>query len=172
MRALTLLTDLYRHMAWADALVLTNVMENPEVERDQYLLLKLRHLHSVQRIFLDVWVGQSIEPKVADELDLAELVAFARETYEGAIRFLVSRTSTSLQDVIELPWSKTAAEKLGFDVAEHSFADTFVQVPSHSSYHRGQICARLRELGIEPPMTDYIAWIWRHKPEAEWPEES
>jgi uncharacterized damage-inducible protein DinB len=39
----------------------------------------------------------------------------------------------------------------------------------HSTYHRGQVNARLRELGIEPPLTDYIAWIWFGRPEAEWP---
>jgi hypothetical protein len=27
--------------------------------------------------------------------------------------------------------------------------------------------ARLRELGAEPPLTDFIAWIWFGKPQAE-----
>ncbi|ACF10784.1 DinB family protein [Chlorobaculum parvum NCIB 8327] len=170
MSALTLLTDMYRHMAWADALVLTTVMQKPEAEGDEYLLAKLRHLHATQRVFLDVWTGRPIDPRVADELDVRALAAFAREVHDGAMQFLASQTSTGLQSVIELPWSKTATKKLGFDVAEHTLADTLVQVPLHSSSHRGQVSARLRELGIDPPMTDYIAWIWRQKPEASWPE--
>jgi len=74
-----------------------------------------------------------------------------------------------MERVIELPWSAIASEKLGFRVADHTVADALVQVPEHSAYHRGQVCSRLRELGIDPPMTDYIAWIWRHKPEPSWP---
>ncbi|NTW75253.1 MAG: hypothetical protein HGB29_10375 [Chlorobiaceae bacterium] len=31
--------------------------------------------------------------------------------------------------------------------------------------------ARLRELGIEPPMTDFIAWVWAQKPAAAWSAE-
>ena len=88
------------------------------------------------------------------------------------MQFLTSQTSKTLQTPVELPWSQTASEKLGFEVAANTLADTLVQVSSHSCYHRGQISARLRELGIDPPMTDYIAWTWRHKPEVSWPEAS
>jgi len=171
MSALTLLTDLYRHMGWADALMLTTVMENPEAAKDELVLAKLRHLHATQRIFLDVWNDRPIDPKAADKLDLPALAAFAREAHSGIVQFLTSQTSKTLKTPLELPWSKTASEKLGFEVAANTLADTLVQVSSHSCYHRGQISARLRELGIEPPMTDYIAWTWRHKPEALWPGE-
>jgi hypothetical protein len=27
---------------------------------------------------------------------------------------------------------------------------------------------RLRELGVEPPLSDFIAWIWMDRPEADW----
>ena len=35
---------------------------------------------------------------------------------------------------------------------------------SHSTYHRGQVNARLREIGAEPPLVDYIAWLWFDRP--------
>jgi uncharacterized damage-inducible protein DinB len=38
----------------------------------------------------------------------------------------------------------------------------------HSSYHRGQVAQRLRELGEEPPLSDFIAWIWMDRPGADW----
>ncbi len=44
-----------------------------------------------------------------------------------------------------------------------------VQVAMHSTHHRGQVAARLRELGVEPPMVDFIVWVWIGKPAAEWP---
>ncbi len=39
----------------------------------------------------------------------------------------------------------------------------------HSTHHRGQVAARLRELGGEPPLVDFIAWLWWKRPEPEWP---
>ena len=32
-------------------------------------------------------------------------------------------------------------------------------VVNHSTYHRGQIAAKLKRLGIEPPMTDLVWWV-------------
>ena len=43
-----------------------------------------------------------------------------------------------------------------------------LQIPLHSLYHRGQVNARLREVGGEPPTVDYIAWMWLGRPAAEW----
>lgn len=169
MDALSLLIDQFRHMAWADALVFSTITGKAGVERDDYILAKLRHLHAVQSIFLDVWLARPLNPRVTDSLDLRDLASFAREVHAGSMRFLETLTPVELECVIELPWSKMATEKLGFTVAEHSLDETLVQVPEHSAYHRGQIAARLRELGVDPPMTDYIAWIWRHKPDAAWP---
>jgi uncharacterized damage-inducible protein DinB len=170
MDSLTLLADMFRHMAWADAMVLSTITGKPEAAgTDAYILSKLRHLHMVQMVFLDVLNGVPFNPGVADGLDTNALAVFAREVHTGLMRHLESLSPEVMDRVIELPWSAIASEKLGFRVADHSVSDALVQVPEHSAYHRGQVCARLRELGIDPPMTDYIAWIWRHKPEPLWP---
>ena len=63
-----------------------------------------------------------------------------------------------------MPWAK----RFRADAAATRMRDTLLQVPMHSTYHRGQVNARLRELGAEPPLTDYIAWIWIGRPRAEW----
>jgi uncharacterized damage-inducible protein DinB len=46
--------------------------------------------------------------------------------------------------------------------------ETMRQVASRSTYHRGQVNARLRELDGEPPLVDYIAWIWFGRPAPDW----
>ena len=38
----------------------------------------------------------------------------------------------------------------------------------HSHYHRGQNATRFRELGGEPPMTDFIVWLRDGQPAARW----
>ncbi len=50
-----------------------------------------------------------------------------------------------------------------------SLGQTLLQVTAHSSYHRGQVNVRLRELGVDPPMTDFIVWVWGRKPSPAWP---
>ena len=38
-------------------------------------------------------------------------------------------------------------------------ADVLHHVLLHAHYHRGQAAAALREHGVAPPWTDYIAWV-------------
>jgi uncharacterized damage-inducible protein DinB len=68
-----------------------------------------------------------------------------------------------------LPWMDMVSAQLGRTLVVPTLAETLLQVPMHSMHHRGQINARLRELGNEPPLVDFIAWIWLGKPAAEWP---
>ena len=43
-----------------------------------------------------------------------------------------------------------------------------MQAAMHSHYHRGQNATRLRELGGVPPMTDFIVWLHKGQPAANW----
>jgi uncharacterized damage-inducible protein DinB len=47
-------------------------------------------------------------------------------------------------------------------------AEALTQCVMHSQHHRGQNAARLRELGGEPPTTDYIVWLWKGRPAPAW----
>jgi uncharacterized damage-inducible protein DinB len=66
-----------------------------------------------------------------------------------------------------LPWSSMVEKRLGRPPGITTIGETALQVALHSTYHRGQVNARLRELGGEPPLVDYIAWLWQGKPSAE-----
>jgi len=41
---------------------------------------------------------------------------------------------------------------------------------SRGPRHRGQVAARLREIGGEPPLVDFIAWVRLGRPEPVWPD--
>ena len=43
-----------------------------------------------------------------------------------------------------------------------------MQVFSYTTYHRGQVATRERELGGEPPLVDFSDWVWAGKPVPEW----
>lgn len=167
MDASDLLRDLLQHMEWADATVFAAL--TPEAGQDPALLARLRHLHLVQNVFLDVWQQRPIDPHGTDGFDAAGLAAFARDLHPRLQAFHAGLTGADLDREVRLPWAAQVSRGLGFEIAAPSLGQTLLQVAAHSGYHRGQVNARLRELGLQPPMTDYIAWVWGRKPAPPWP---
>ena len=168
MNTLDLLRDLFRHMEWADAVVWRAVLPSSPALTDSVIKEKLHHLHMVQRAFLNVWRDVPHSRNDGSELSVEELAAWARDYYAPLSKYLESLTESRLDQPITLPWAKRFATELGGDPAVPSLGETLMQVAAHSTYHRGQVNARLRELGDTPPLTDFIAWIWFGRPAAEW----
>ena len=46
----------------------------------------------------------------------------------------------------------------------HTLGESMLQVFLHTQHHRGQVCMRLRELGVVPPTVDFILWLWSGRP--------
>ena len=163
-----LFSDQARHSAWADALVLDAIIGRPEAELDEHVLARLRHQFLAQKAFLDFWRELPIDHRRTQTLDAAALASFAREVDMATIAFFDSVVEEGLATPVDLPSKGVVGDRLGFEPGDPSLAETFLQVFSHNAYHRGQVCSRLRELGIEPPVTDLIVWIWNHKPDPSW----
>jgi uncharacterized damage-inducible protein DinB len=172
MDTLPLLLELSQHTEWADSVVFSAISGKPEAEGDEPLLKRLRHLHLVQKVFLDVWRNNPVNPDETGAFGIDELESFARAYHIEACNYLRALQPESLDKAVHLPWSDLVAGKLGFRIADPALCQTIMQVYAHSAYHRGQVNARLRDLLIEPPMTDYIAWVWAHKPSPAWPGKS
>jgi uncharacterized damage-inducible protein DinB len=170
--SLELLRDLLRHMEWADATVWRAVLRSTPASADPVIKDRLHHTHMVQRAFLNVWRELPHTRTAGSDLSLIDLARWGREYHVLAPEFLDTLTENALDRPIVVPWAKFLTSQLGHDPAVPSLGETIVQVAAHSTYHRGQVNARLRELGEEPPLTDFIAWIWLGKPLPEWPSES
>jgi uncharacterized damage-inducible protein DinB len=70
---------------------------------------------------------------------------------------------------VTLPWGDRLAQALGTPRASAlGLADTVVHVAFHITHHRGQVASRMRSLGVEPPLVDYVAWVFAGKPLATW----
>ena len=164
-----LLSDLYRHMEWADATVWSVVRALPAAGGDQRLKVLLYHIHNVQHAFLSVWRGEPPRYREAEEFaSLAEIESWAREYYPRASAEVAAMRDDALAQVVTLPWAGMLTEYLGHPPADTTLGETVFQVTSHTTYHRGQINARIREIGGEPPLVDYIAWIWMGRPAPVW----
>lgn len=169
MKALELLGDLSRHAEWADATVWRAVFNSSTAPTDDRVKNWLHHIHMVQHAFINVWRGQPHSASAGSDLGLPELASWGREYHQLAAEYLPTLEENDLDSPMPMPWAKFLTKQLGRDPSVTTRGETIVQVASHSTYHRGQVNARLRELGDEPPLTDFIAWIWIGKPAAEWP---
>ncbi|HEV2912889.1 MAG TPA: DinB family protein [Pyrinomonadaceae bacterium] len=169
MNTLELLRDLFRHMEWADALVWRAVLSSEAARMDAVVKGRLHHSHMVQRAFLTEWRGWPHTTNAGSELELADLAEWGRDYHALASEYLATLAETSLDKPLVVPWARMVARRLGREPSAPSLGETLLQVAAHSTYHRGQINTRLRELGGEPPLTDFIAWVWSGKPSPEWP---
>ncbi|HVG34127.1 MAG TPA: DinB family protein [Pyrinomonadaceae bacterium] len=169
MNDLTTLRELFRHMEWADAVVWTAVLGHAEAADDTALRKRLHHLHHVQRAFLQVWTEQYTGAPPAKFSDGASLLDWAREYYSEVEKYLGDLDEKNLNQPLEVPWARMVEARLGRKAEVPSLGETLLQVVMHSTYHRGQVNMQLRQLGVEPPLTDFIAWLWLGKPQAAWP---
>lgn len=163
------LTDLYQHMAWAESVVWKAVLAAPPATADDLLLTRFHHIHLVQHAFLYVWQGTPMHfPQRETFATAADLARWGREGIDEAQLYVAEVSEEDLGKIVELPWAGEIHEKVGKSPGPTSLEETILQVAMHSLYHRGQVNIRLRELGVEPPLVDYIAWLWLEKPRAEW----
>jgi len=162
------LIDQFRHLEWADASVWQAVLESERASTDEALGERLHHIHMVQRLFFTVWRGDTVDFQAGQGLRGRQLMAWAREVY-GQARTRLTDPAEDVNRPVALPWAQQVAERLGFEPSVVTLADTAAQVVAHTAHHRGQLMTRLRELGGNPPLIDFIAWAWRGRPEAAWP---
>lgn len=173
-----MLRDLYAQMEWADARVWRAVLEAETAatdktdaggrpQNDKRLRILMLHIHTVQHAFVSVWNGQPPGfRRLASFSSPAEIADYGRAAHAALQAHLASLDMSSLDSRVVLPW---AEEVLSGSAGPVTMRETLMQVVSHSTYHRGQANARLRELGGTPPLTDYIAWIWMGRPAPDWP---
>ena len=163
-----LIEELFAAMEWSDATMWRSVLAHPAAESDPKIRELLYHLHMVQRAFLCIWSGQPFSfPDFGTLPDNASIARVARPYYDESRAF--RRTAGDVNRPIHLPWQGRIMEIVGGAPHDATLAETMLQVTAHSTYHRGQVNLRLRQIGGEPQLTDFIAWIWLGKPQPQWP---
>lgn len=157
-----------RHMEWADAVIWNAVLAEPAASSDARLRQLIHHVHLVQWAYLRIWRGEPLDlPGEDDFADLPAIRDWCREYYGEIPGYLRTLDAEALERPVEFPWADQLVERWGKALTATT-QETILQITSHTHYHRGQVNTRLRELGGEPPLVDFIAWIWRGKPTADW----
>ena len=165
------LSEVTRHMAWADASVWNAVLAAPRAAADAKLVDTLHHIHLVQHIFQQAWTGAPFEVRQRSEFaSPGELLPWGREAHRGIGEYMAALTSEAADRTFRMPWASQYEELSKRPAGAHTLGESVLQVVLHSQHHRGQVCARLRELGGEPPTVDLIVWLWAGRPEPHWGE--
>ncbi|MGE3175903.1 MAG: DinB family protein [Vicinamibacterales bacterium] len=164
------LANLARYTSWADATLWAAVLPAGPSREDARLRATLHHLHLVQHLFVQAWLGEPLSIRDASAfISLDDLAVWACEAHQRAAGFLTSTAAGPDPDrPFREPWTDRYESRTGTGAGPHTLGESFLQVVLHSSHHRGQLCTRLRELGVEPPTIDFVVWLWAGKPEPDW----
>jgi uncharacterized damage-inducible protein DinB len=165
MTMLDAVRPLFAHMEWADAMVWRAVTDCAGASDDKVLHDRLYHIHATQHAFLQAWRGEEVVFKGTDDYPGLDAVRdLGRAFYAVATDYIASLSPDAVDREMVLPWSTYFAKRAGFTAHPSTLGETLLQLPSHSTYHRGQVNIRIRELGATPPLVDFIAWVWAGKP--------
>jgi uncharacterized damage-inducible protein DinB len=169
MTMLDAVRPLFAHMEWADGMVWRAVNACAAASDDKLLHDRLYHIHATQTAFLQAWRGDDVVFAGAEDFPGLDAVReLGRAFYAVAPGLVASMSPDAAEREMILPWSAYFAKRAGFTAHPSTLGETLLQLPAHSTYHRGQVNARIRELGGTPPLVDFIAWVWAGKPAASW----
>jgi uncharacterized damage-inducible protein DinB len=159
-----LLLDLGRHQAWADAEHWRTLERFPAALKDEAIRNRLHHLHFVQSAFS--WTvkgdGSPFERTAPADFPTDEtLKAYGCRASTDLAALIASATDDMLTRKVAIRWFKDPPLTI-------AATEALTQAVMHSQWHRGQNASRLRELGGEPTTTDFIFWLWKGRPAAEW----
>ncbi|MCI0349623.1 MAG: DinB family protein [Acidobacteriales bacterium] len=119
----------------------------------QRALTLMAHMVAARRIWLFRFGVAKDTPRefFPQRVDLGELRSEVERMHQAWSDYLRSLNDLELARKFEYrstegAWFRSSVE------------DVLTQLFGHSLYHRGQIAALLRSIGVEPPITDFVFW--------------
>ena len=150
-----LLQDLARHQVWADEQHWTTLRANPAALEDSQIRKRLNHMVAAQEMLTAPARGETPDASLAKERESIEQLASAMAKASDSLK--AALVSAELDKMIKLP----RGPKGPFEAPAWVL---LLQAVTHSQHHRGQNSARKRDLGITPPLTDFVIWYALGKP--------
>jgi hypothetical protein len=130
---LNALTDLYRHMEWADASVWRAVHASAEARADQKLRDYFYHLHLVQRAFLRAWRGEPRDKPYPTFDDLRELMAWGRSYFGEVFEHFETLNEKQISQPAQLPWADLVEKELGRKPESLSVAEMIIPATAEAA---------------------------------------
>jgi uncharacterized damage-inducible protein DinB len=154
------LKTLHAYNSWADNLIFTTVEPLPTEQYMQDLKTShgsihstLVHLVGAEKIWRERFTGNP-QPFLSTNPPgtLSELKSIWEKNGFDTAKWIGTMSDKALQESFSMKTAKG-------DTFTHKYWQAFLHLVTHSSYHRGQIVAMLRQLGVKPPTTDLIVFF-------------
>ncbi len=144
------LRDLARHQIWADAQHWKTLHGNSALLEDAEIRKRLNHMATAYEFLtmLACGVTPDLSRMKQERESVEEIEAAMKKSHEG---MLAALEAPDLVKMITLPRGPQGPFEAPAGVL-------LLQALTHSLHHRGQNASRMRELGVTPPMTDFIYW--------------
>lgn len=159
------ISDMIAYQEWADAHFYRMWNQMSAAHEDPEILLRQAHITFVQVAFLKALQGEEVQLPKADTLipAMVDLQARAHVNHAKLRAFVSQLDPTSLNRQVIIPFFPDPTFR-------PTVRDALMQIAMHTQHHRGQNLSRLRHLGAERLVIDWIVWIMKQKPEASWPD--
>jgi len=150
-----LLKDLARHQTWSDAQHWKTLHANPALLEDAEIHQRMNHMLQACRMLTKLARGEAVDPAAMKNLEsIEEIEAAMVQANEGLGAAL---ESVDTEKSIQLPRGPKGPFEAPAGVI-------LLQALMHGQHHRGQNAARMRAMGVTPPMTDFILWYALGRP--------
>lgn len=142
--------DLFQYNDWANQRMLIT-LEQSNFSNEKLLKL-FSHLISAQIIWLNRIKDIPTSPfPLWEQYKLRELRTMTDESSANWINYLETHKFETFEEMIF--YKNSEGRKY-----ETTIREIITHVVNHSTYHRAQMATLMKEEGIEPPVTDYIAY--------------
>ena len=153
--------DLVRHKGFVDAGLLKAIRRHEPAAQDQELRRLLHHILLANRFWFSLARGVPFEVEAESRVpdSLGAIASHYAETHAQELEWISRISEADLERQLEsqfFPGKKVAV------------AQGYMQVCMHSHGHRSQCATRLRALGGTPPVLDFILWLTKDRPAADW----
>src|SRR5579884_3981150 len=146
-----LIRELFQYQAHADTAILMAVRSHEWASRDRSIVTLFHHILVAHRFWIHLCEGAPfhVEAESVVPGSLEEIATLFERTQAQEFAWMDRLSDDDLERTLESPY--LPGRKV-------TIRQGLTQVCLHSQWHRGQLAARLRALGGEPPAIDYILW--------------
>ena len=149
-----MLTEMARHQAWADAAHWKTIHENAALRDDGEIQTRLNHMVSAMSMLMALSRGETPDLSHLKDVVAPEQLESAMQKAHAELEAMLA--SADLEKKIQLHGPNGPFEA--------PVGVLLLQAVTHSQHHRAQNAARMRQLGVKPPMTDLIIWYALGRP--------
>ena len=151
-----LLKDMARHQAWADTQHWKVLHGNTALLDDAQIRKRLNHMVWAYEMLSALARGET--PDVAGAKERESIEELETAMGKANVAMAAACESVDLDKMITLPRGPSGPFQAPAGVL-------LLQAITHSQHHRGQNASRMRELGVTPPMTDFVLWYALGRPD-------